>query len=161
MKYFLKAVLVITFTLGFNESRANTLFDSLNSAYLNNPKLNAERANVRASEEEKNEFYRCDKKKCKLEGRYKAPKSKLNVRNYYYFCLKHVKEYNKSWDYYKNMSVSQIELSLRQDVIWDRPSWPTKGSSSKILNTINSIFSDDFRIRSKRQKFLNHKKDIF
>ena len=51
MKYFLKIVLVVTFTLGFNESKANTLFDSLNSAYLNNPKLNAERANMRASKE--------------------------------------------------------------------------------------------------------------
>ena len=55
MKYFLKIVLVVTFTLGFNESRANTLFDSLNSAYLNNLKLNAERANMRASKEEKRE----------------------------------------------------------------------------------------------------------
>jgi len=55
MKYFLKVVLVVTFTLGFNESRANTLFDSLNSAYLNNFKLNAERANMRASKEEKRE----------------------------------------------------------------------------------------------------------
>ena len=53
MKYFLKIVLVVTFTLGFNESRADTLFDSLNSAYLNNPKLNAERASLRASKEEK------------------------------------------------------------------------------------------------------------
>jgi len=55
MKYFLRVVLVIIFTLGFNVSRANTLFDSLNSAYLNNPKLNAERANMRASKEEKRE----------------------------------------------------------------------------------------------------------
>jgi len=55
MKHFLKIVLVIIFTLGFNESRANTLFDSLNSAYLNNPKLNAERASMRASKEEKRE----------------------------------------------------------------------------------------------------------
>ena len=53
MKYFLRIVLVVTFTLGFNESRAGTLFDSLNSAYLNNPKLNAERASLRASKEEK------------------------------------------------------------------------------------------------------------
>ena len=35
--------------------------------------------------EEKNEFYCCDKKGCKSEGRYKAPKSKLNIRNYYFF----------------------------------------------------------------------------
>ena len=55
MKFFLKIILVVTFTLGFNESRANTLFDSLNSAYLNNSKLNAERANMRASKEEKRE----------------------------------------------------------------------------------------------------------
>ena len=55
MKYFLKIVLVVTFTLVVNESRANTLLASLNSAYLNNPKLNAERASMRASREEKRE----------------------------------------------------------------------------------------------------------
>ena len=55
MKYFLKIALILTFILDFNETRANTLFDSLNSAYLNNSKLNAERANMRASKEEKRE----------------------------------------------------------------------------------------------------------
>ena len=53
MKYFFKILLIVIFTLGFNKSEANTLLDSLNSAYLNNPKLNAERANVRAISEEK------------------------------------------------------------------------------------------------------------
>jgi len=55
MKYFLTIILVVTFILGFNESRANSLFDSLNLAYLNNHKLNAERADMRASKEEKRE----------------------------------------------------------------------------------------------------------
>ena len=55
MRYFFKIIFIIIFTLVFNESRANTLFDSLNSAYLNNLKLNAERANMRASKEEKRE----------------------------------------------------------------------------------------------------------
>ena len=41
------------FLLSFSETKAGTLFDSLNSAYLNNPKLNAERASMRASKEEK------------------------------------------------------------------------------------------------------------
>ena len=53
MKYFFKILLIVIFTLDFNESEANTLLDSLNSAYLNNPKLNAERANVRAISHEK------------------------------------------------------------------------------------------------------------
>jgi outer membrane protein len=55
MKYFFKIVLIMSFTLISSESGANTLLDSLNSAYLNNPKLNAERANMRASREEKRE----------------------------------------------------------------------------------------------------------
>ena len=54
MRYLYKIVLIFVFTLSFSESKAETLFDSLNAAYLNNPKLNAERANVRAvSEDEK------------------------------------------------------------------------------------------------------------
>ena len=55
MKYFFKVILIMSFTLISSESGANTLLDSLNSAYLNNPKLNAERANMRASREEKRE----------------------------------------------------------------------------------------------------------
>ena len=53
MKHLIKIVLVITFIFTSYESKANTLFDSLNLAYLNNPKLNAERASERASKEEK------------------------------------------------------------------------------------------------------------
>ena len=55
MKFLLKIVLLVFFVLNINVSKANTLFDSLNSAYLNNPILNAERASMRASKEEKRE----------------------------------------------------------------------------------------------------------
>ena len=55
MKFLFKIILIIIFTLSINETKANTLFDSLNSAYSKNPKLNAERANMRASIEEKRE----------------------------------------------------------------------------------------------------------
>ena len=55
MKYFFNFILILIFTLSFSESKANTLLESLQSAYLNNSKLNAERANMRASREEKRE----------------------------------------------------------------------------------------------------------
>ena len=57
MKFLFKIILIIIFALGINESRANTLFDSLNSAYLNNSRLNAERASKRASMEEQRGSY--------------------------------------------------------------------------------------------------------
>ena len=57
MKSLYKIALIFIFALSFNESKADTLLDSLSSAYLNNPKLNAERANVRAVNESKKEAY--------------------------------------------------------------------------------------------------------
>ena len=55
MKVILKILLIGIFFIGFSESKANTLLESLQSAYLNNSKLNAERASMRASREEKRE----------------------------------------------------------------------------------------------------------
>ena len=55
MKYKFQIILVLILTLNFSDLKAENLFDSLNAAYLNNPKLNAERASMRASIEEKRE----------------------------------------------------------------------------------------------------------
>ena len=53
MKSLLKICLVFIFFIMFTRSEAGTLTDSLNSAYIKNPKLNAERAKMQASKEEK------------------------------------------------------------------------------------------------------------
>ena len=55
MKNLSKIFIILLTFLNIEDSKANTLVESLNSAYLNNPKLNAERANMRASKEEKRE----------------------------------------------------------------------------------------------------------
>ena len=55
MKNLFKTLLIVFISVNITEVRANTLFDSLNMAYLNNPKLNSERAGMRAAREEKRE----------------------------------------------------------------------------------------------------------
>jgi hypothetical protein len=66
----------------------------------------------------------CDHPGCLEEGAYKAPKSRLQLRNYHYFCLQHVREYNKAWNYHKGLNEQQVENSIRRSTTWDRPSWP-------------------------------------
>ena len=74
MKNLFKIILILIFALSARESKANTLMDSLNSAYLNNPKLNAERAKMRSAKEEKREAskyflpYDYEKKTCRWQG---------------------------------------------------------------------------------------------
>ena len=71
------------------------------------------------------------------------------MNEYHLFCLKHVTEYNKSWDFYKGLSVDQIELSMRKDTVWDRPSWPLKGKPNKVMDQLNEFLNNDFTLFEK------------
>ena len=55
MKILFKTILILTFILKASYADAGTLFFFFSSAFLKNPKLNAERASMRASKEEKRE----------------------------------------------------------------------------------------------------------
>ena len=101
----------------------------------------------------------CDYNNCNENGEYKAPKSRLNLKSYYYFCLNHVKKYNKSWDFYKGLSVDEIELSLRKDIIWDRPSWPLNGNPNNIFELIRSFLNNDYSLLEKERDFQNFLKN--
>ena len=91
---------------------------------------------------EKTHYKKCDSPKCNEKGEYRAPKSRVMLSKYFYFCLDHIKEYNKSWDFYKGMSVEQIEISMRSDTFWDRPSWPLKNSFKNIFDEFNEYVED-------------------
>lgn len=66
----------------------------------------------------------CDQQGCPEKGEFRAPKSPHSLREYYWFCLNHVRDYNKSWDFYRNMTTDEIDASRVSDVTWNRPSWP-------------------------------------
>lgn len=66
----------------------------------------------------------CDHPDCEGEGSFRAPKDRNTLNDYYWFCLDHVREYNRAWDYYAGMNQTQIEAEMRRDTTWQRPSWP-------------------------------------
>ena len=102
---------------------------------------------------EKSHIRKCDRENCNKKGEFKAPKSRISLNEYFYFCLDHVKEYNKSWDFYKGLSVNQIENSMRHDIIWNRPSWPLKGNPYKVMEQINNFFNEN-NLPKNKKKFL-------
>ena len=65
----------------------------------------------------------CDHPDCLAGGDFRAPKSRLNLRDYYWFCLDHVRAYNAAWNYYAGMSDTEIEAEIRCDTVWQRPTW--------------------------------------
>ncbi len=53
-----------------------------------------------------NKKHRCDHPGCEKEGEYRAPKDR-GVKEYYWFCLEHVQEYNAKWNYYGGAAESE------------------------------------------------------
>jgi len=66
----------------------------------------------------------CDWPGCERLGEYRAPRSRDRLREFYHFCLDHVRAYNQAWDFFAGMSRAEIEAYLREDVTWHRPTWP-------------------------------------
>jgi hypothetical protein len=69
-------------------------------------------------------FRACEHPGCEGEGEFRAPRSRETLDRFYWFCLDHVRAYNAAWNYYAGMSEAEIERELRNDTVWQRPTWP-------------------------------------
>jgi hypothetical protein len=60
---------------------------------------------------------------CSQIGTYKAPKSREKLDEYEWFCLDHIRERNKQWDYFSGMDAEEIEAFISDSVTGHRPTW--------------------------------------
>lgn len=72
---------------------------------------------------------KCDHHECTAPGEYRAPKSRHTQEGYFYFCLEHIRSYNKTWDYFKGMSPDEVMAHRISDITWRRPTWNAKGQA--------------------------------
>ena len=101
----------------------------------------------------------CDWNNCFEIGEYRAPIEKDNSKNFRLLCLKHVKEFNKNWNYFSGMNDEEVINFLKSDITWHKR---TQGFSSsdnffKVLwnNVLNEGFDD-----LKFKKHLNNDRNL-
>ena len=63
----------------------------------------------------------CDWDNCNEIGAYKAPVEKDNSKKYRLLCLKHIKEFNKNWNYFEKMNDAEILEFIKSDMTWHKP----------------------------------------
>ncbi len=66
-----------------------------------------------APQNEAHDVHICDHPGCTEKGEYRAPKDR-SLKDYYWFCLKHVEEYNQKWNYYGEGYDSTTEESVKK-----------------------------------------------
>lgn len=97
----------------------------------------------------------CDFPNCPETGLYPAPKGRDRLREFFWFCLGHVREYNSTWNYYQGMAEPEIEAHIRKDTVWQRPTWPLGrwGAAGRRRQGVNlhdgfgTIFGEDAEAR--------------
>jgi len=73
----------------------------------------------------------CDAPGCVEAAAHKAPRGRDRLNEYYWFCLDHVREYNRAWNYCAGMSERDIEQAIRLDTVWRRPTWPLNAAAAE------------------------------
>ena len=86
----------------------------------------------------------CEWENCNVIGKFKAPLERDNSKRYKWLCEKHIKMFNSTWDYFEGMSQNEIEVFLKSDVTWHRPTQKF-GSHDNFFNILwNNALSDKF-----------------
>ena len=108
----------------------------------------------------------CEWSKCNKIGVYKAPIEKDNSKSFRLLCLEHIKIFNKTWNYFADMSENEIENFVKSDLTWHKP---TKSFSSSenffrvlwvnVLNDKSGIFKNSAYKDFKKTKLSEKDKD--
>jgi hypothetical protein len=96
----------------------------------------------------------CEWPDCDAPATHRAPKGRLREREYWRFCLEHVREYNHAYNFFAGMSVEDIARYQKEAVIGHRPTWkmgmnggrPTSRSHSSRFRTEFAGVNDPFGV---------------
>ena len=82
---------------------------------------------------------------CDAEGVHRAPLSHQQLREYQYFCLEHIRDFNRSWNFFEGWQQDEIETFQQADLSWHRPTWKMGDREVKSQAFHNAFFSERIR----------------
>jgi hypothetical protein len=84
----------------------------------------------------------CEMPGCSAAAEHKAPKSR-GADDYFQFCLQHVQEYNRAWNFFEGMAPQDVEDHMKANFYGHRPTW--KSTSSPDMDEHLRHRAHDFR----------------
>ena len=72
----------------------------------------------------------CDWPGCEARGLYRAPRAPDRLTEYRWFCLDHVRDYNRRWNFFADCDEGDLAEALSRATVWERPTWRLGGGPS-------------------------------
>jgi hypothetical protein len=82
----------------------------------------------------------CDAIDCKAAGVHRAPKSREQTTEFWWFCAAHAADYNKRWNYFAGMSEGELKNYMKQAEIGHRPTWTMRaGKGDRVAASMRGL----------------------
>jgi len=97
---------------------------------------------------------------CKEKATNKAPKGRNTEKEYWNFCIKHVREYNQSYNFFSGMSDAAVMAFQKDAITGHRPTWKMGTGKRHIKPDLGAfgtrddpfgLFGDGLRTEQKQQ----------
>jgi len=123
---------------------------SINSKYFDSIRIHSGKKARSEPDTQQCQWEGCDK-----PGTHRAPAGRNREGQYLQYCIDHVREYNKNFNYFSGLSASEIAKFQKDAITGHRPTWKTSSGGT-------AHASQDFsRLRSGSASYQNRLRNPF
>jgi hypothetical protein len=99
------------------------------SKFFDSIRIKPTKVNAKRQAQAGSEAAACEWAGCKNKGAHRAPKGRENSREYWHFCLDHVREYNQSYNFFQGMNPDDVARYQKDALTGHRPTWKMGANS--------------------------------
>src|SRR5262252_2881068 len=101
------------------------------SKFFDSIRIKPKRENARQDARAREAAAPCEWPDCKNKGTHRAPKGRDHAREYWHFCLNHVREYNQSYNFFSGMNPEAVARYQKDALTGHRPTWRMGANGSQ------------------------------
>src|SRR4051812_18165488 len=91
------------------------------SKFFDSIRIKPNKLSAKAQARAKEEATMCEWAGCPNKGPHRAPKGRENSRDYWHFCIDHVREYNQSYNFFQGMNPDDVARYQKDALTGHRP----------------------------------------
>src|SRR5229473_3277870 len=100
------------------------------SKFFDSIRIKPNKLSAKQQAQAREESAMCEWPECKNKGPHRAPKGRENAREYWHFCLNHVREYNQSYNFFSGMNAEAVARYQKDALTGHRPTWKMGANGS-------------------------------
>jgi len=100
------------------------------SKFFDSIRIKPNKLSAKQQARAREEAVMCEWPDCTNKGPHRAPKGRANDKEYWHFCLNHVREYNQSYNFFQGMNADAVARYQKDALTGHRPTWKMGANTS-------------------------------